>query len=347
MGEGTISFGYGDKELDEHRLSEFLENVTTEAAAAGARERKSRQDFQALLGQDYAPIYDAMDTLYAAAIEAAQWSADTVLANLDLDDEEDRAFADLNIVLRGIASRAMSVFAEVAWLLRGGYGSGASARTRTMHELALTALVMIEYGRPDGSCPDLAARYAAHHDCFLVNSADDLLRGRDHDSDVSASIAQLRDPDLRSQLHERRDRLIRAYGASFGRGMWGWANALFPDAWKVTAAMMSDKASGFGFDGLHFLYGEASVDVHAGSDGWHRTFQTWGDTTVLTSGASSRGLRMPAHMAATFLVTTLATVIPTSIESGDQIIDTGGYFAAALRNLSAEVGRLTESREDT
>lgn len=342
----TFDFGTGDDYLDEQRLKVVLENIADAAATAGARERQSQADFQTLLVRDYGPMYDAMDTLYTAAVEASQWSAKAMIDHLSLEDDEDRAIADWNLVLRGIAARALAVYAEIVWLLRGGFGGGATARLRTMHELTLTALVLMEHGRPGGTCPDLATRFVAHRDAFLITAAADILRGREGDHDVPESVARLRDKDLQSGLQERRNALVEMYGPPFAKGMWGWACALFPEEQRVTTTMMSNKANQFRLTGLQSLYREASIDDHAGSDAWHRTFQTWGDTTVLTAGASSHGIRMPAHFAGVFLQLTLATVIPTRIESDGTVVDLGGYFTSALRQLNSRVDPPTNSAED-
>jgi len=88
---------------------------------------------------------DLMTVLYNGASELLNWARDAVdsAVEVDVDDpEEAENVLAWHECLWGLAGRALKVYIEIAWLLRGGFSNGAMARVRTMYELYVTAYVL-------------------------------------------------------------------------------------------------------------------------------------------------------------------------------------------------------------
>lgn len=65
--------------------------------------------------------------------------------------------------LTGLHARACRVAVEIHHLLAGGFPMGALARCRTLHEIAVTMMILADFGCMDEH-PDLAERFLLHED---------------------------------------------------------------------------------------------------------------------------------------------------------------------------------------
>lgn len=133
-----------------------------------------------------------------AAIGVAQ-SCLRMLERRSIDGVPD----DVRYVISTLGTRAQATCHEISALLRAGFPSGARARWRTLHEVAVVSSVLMLGNR------HTASRFMNHRWVMLA-------RDLDHDTPVSWSSAEGPTPEV------MRKRLIRRYGASYA-GRYGWA----------------------------------------------------------------------------------------------------------------------------
>ena len=330
-------FTFGPPEepsFDPKELDAFFARLDADAKSALEQNLDDRDGFQDRLYRDYGRGLDAMDLLYFSAMEDSSWAKDAV--HEALQDDDDRApFDHYYGVLRGLAARAFSSYAEVTWLLRGGYPQAALTRVRFLHELFVTAGLLAEYGRPDGQHPDLVDRYLEHHEVFTRATADDLI------ATGALDPSEFFDQDVLDTLERRRAELLARYGKSFA-GMWGWAAPLFPGENRISMRMIGGRV----LPELHYYYSMTSAHVHAGSEGWHETIVERGEETTLKSGATNLDLFLPAVLATAFLLDVVRVVVPTRIESEGATVDRGSLFHAALARMSESISEHMSAGED-
>lgn len=326
MSDTSIAFGQpDDSEIDEQRLAGLVEELDSSARNALDRNLDDREGFQDRIFQKYGRGLETMDLFYYSAVEVADWAQNMVYkAQADEDDPED--FDQYYMVVRGLTARALAAYAEVTWLLRGGFPNGALTRVRFMHEIYVTAMVLAEYGSPEGEHPELVDRYLEHRDVFTRATADDLMSTGT--LDPAAYFSQ----DVLDALEQRRSDLLARYGKNFGH-MWGWAAPLFPGAPRISMKMMNSLV----VPESHYFYTMTSAHVHAGSEGWYESFVAREDETVLASGPTNVGLALPAGLATAFLLDVLQVVVPSRIERDGFVEDTGAYFQAALARMSTSI----------
>lgn len=326
MSDTSITFGQpDDSDLDQQRLATFFAELDSSARNALKSNLDNRDWFQDRIFQKYGRGLDAMDLFYYSALEAADWGQDKIYkAQADEDDPE--GFDQYYTVVRGLTARALAAYAEVTWLLRGGFPNGALTRVRFMHELYVTATVLAEHGSPEGEHPELIDRYLEHRDVFTRATADDLM------STGTLDPAEFFNQDVLDALEDRRSDLLARYGKNFGQ-MWGWAAPLFPGSARISMKMMN----GLVLPESHYFYAMTSAHVHAGSEGWHDSFVARENDTVLASGATNLGLALPAGLATAFLLDVLQVVVPSRIERDGSVEDTGAYFQAALARMSRSI----------
>lgn len=334
MGDAAITFGYpDDSQIDPDRLEGFLSRLDASAARALRRHLDDRDEFHDRLYRDYGGGLDGMDLLYFSALETSNWAKD-VLHVPDGEGEEEE-LEHYYAVIHGLTARALSAYAEVTWLLRGGFPQGSLARVRFLHELFVTASVLAEYGHPEGPHPELVQRYLEHRDVFTPATADDLVATGVLDS------TEYFEQDLLDALARRRADLLARYGKPFA-GMWGWAAPLFPGESRVTMRMMGSMVAPEG----HYFYGMSSAHVHAGSEGWHETIVVRDHEAILASGATNVGLALPSALATTFLLGVLQVAVPSRVERGDVVEDLGAYFLVALDRMGELVRDHMERGEE-
>lgn len=323
-----------EPEIDSEQLDAFFARLDADVRSALEQNLDDRDGFQDRLYRDYGRGLDAMDLLYFSAVEASNWAKDAVHEALEHDDDRE-SFDHYYGVLRGLAARALTSYAETTWLLRGGYPQAALTRVRFLHELFVTAQLLAEYGRPDGEHPELVDRYLEHHEVFIRATADDLI------ATGALDPTKFFDQEVLDTLERRRAQLLARYGKSFA-GMWGWAAPLFPGENRISMRMIGSRV----LPELHYFYSMTSAHVHAGSEGWHETIVERGEEQILTSGAKNLGLTLPAELATSFLLQLVGVVVPTRIETEGAAIDTGGFFQAALARMGASISEHMSAGED-
>lgn len=229
-------------------------------------------------------------------------------------------------VLVRLHARACLISGEVLALLRAGFASGAHARWRSLHEVAVVALFIRERDN------DMARRYLRHGAIESLRAADMHVR----------HAARLQEPaPTEDEVHELRlecDKLIAEYGPSY-KGQYGWAACEIGHS--PTFAEIEERVS---LDHLRPYYKLASHPTHAGPKGL--TFDIGvGVDPVMLAGPSNAGLADPGHGTAISLLQVTTAYLCHRPDSGDavnlQILvrlcdAVGDAFIAAHRNLEAE-----------
>lgn len=331
-----LVFGQSDEpELDPERLAKFLATLKAERKGALQNTLDDKDGFQDRLYRDYGAGLDAMDLFYSAAQEAAAWSADQI--EDFQDDQADDDFAQYYDVIKGLTARALAAYAEIAWLLRGGFPRGALTRVRFLQEVCLTTVAIAEHGNPQGDHPELVERYLDHHGVFIRSTADDLLAVQSED------LTETLNQEVLDALEQRRTDLIQRHGRIF-QGMWGWAAPLFPGEKRSISMRMMGTLF---VPEMHYFYSMTSAHTHAGSEGWHDAWTLREHETTLAAGATNVGLALPAALATAFLLTTLQAAVPSHIKSENQTEDKGAYFLAALLQMSETINERLSRGEET
>jgi hypothetical protein len=186
--------------------------------------------------------------------------------------------------LTGLHARACRVALEVGHLLSGGFPLGALARNRTLHELAVTAMILADYGRRDEH-PDLAERFILHE--VVMSYADAVI----FQANCEALGAEpLSDEDI-AAMKKNHDTLIERYGPTYAR-QYGWAVGL--DGPNPTFRDLERFASVSHMRG-HYRW--ASHEVHADAKGWAANRRERGDVRYMMTGPMNFDLAEPAQMA--------------------------------------------------
>lgn len=268
------------------------------------RERSRRHHgFSKRLRKHWGP---ALDLFYVLTVCAEEAGADFYSDRVAGRDYDRRA---LHEALTGLHARACRTALEVHHLLSDGLASGAFARARTMHELAVTALVLQEYSQTDAHA-DLAERFLAHDD--VQNWSD--LQTYQHDA-ATLDVELFTDAEM-TDVKERRDAAVAKFGPSF-TGRNGWAAGL--DGIKQPTFRDLERLAKL--DHLRGYYRWASHEVHSGSKGSRLNLLRRDGQSVKNSGYTNTGLADPGQMALISLhQTTVAVLISADSSPRDLLV---------------------------
>ncbi|NYJ76554.1 DUF5677 domain-containing protein [Allobranchiibius huperziae] len=279
-----------DPVLDE--AAPVLKRTLIRNAPKMLRERRRlHRAFRKQLRKHWGP---ALDLFYVLTVCAEEAGADFYSGRVAGRDSDLRA---LHEALTGLHARACRTALEVHELLSSGLASGALARARTMHELAVTALILQKYSRLDGHA-DLAERFLAHDD--VQNWSD----AQTYQSDAGVlSVEPFTDAEM-ADMKTRHEAAVAKFGQAF-TGRNGWAAGLngmkqptFRDLERI--AKLSH---------LRGYYRWASHEVHSGSKGSRLNVHHRGGRSVKSSGYTNAGLAAPGQMALISLHQTTVAVL--------------------------------------
>lgn len=194
----------------------------------------------------------ALDAYYAVTMGAAEIG---VLAS----NPAGRGTADrVTVALTLLHARACQTSFEVHALLAAGLPGGAYGRYRTLHELAVTAVVMAQYGRQPAYA-DLADRYLNHGHIGHFRQVRERQR-------TGRELGWPPVPDSTvKELRKLHDALIGRYGRDYSQP-YGWAAGLLGK--HANFAGLEAKAD---MTYLRYLYDTGSHLIHAGAHGLRLT----------------------------------------------------------------------------
>jgi hypothetical protein len=179
---------------------------------------------------------------------------------------------------------ACLITSEVLTLLETGYSIGASARWRTLHEVAVYAQFIVKHG------PRTAERYLRH---VHIKDWDDLPAV---DKLITESEGQGFSPVEREMVEKLKAQLLQLYGEEF-KGRLGWAKEACP---KKGGLSFNDIAEDVGLDLLDSFYRTASHAIHPT---WKGIVDNNGllsdlEGEALLAGPSELGIWTPAMLTA-------------------------------------------------
>ncbi len=240
-----------------------------------------RDGFERRLRDIWGPGLDALEAVMVAAYEAGE----------QVFSKERRVGADdpqLEALLR-LHARACLVTSEILNLLRTGHASGALARWRTLHELAVVALFIKDHDR------ETAERYLVHADVLRASRLDPYQKHAERLGDVRLTPAE------EQAVRDRRAEILRGVDDPAGfKSPWGWAGPTL----GIRKPNFPNVLEAVDLDHWRPWVDLANYPIHAGSAGL--TFDLGNDAPMLLAGPSNAGLGAPGHNAAISLQ--LATV---------------------------------------
>lgn len=207
------------------------------------------------------------------------------------------AIADQDYVFEALVrihARACLIASEIRALMVSGHASGALARWRSLHELAVIAYFIREHGN------DVAERYMLHEVVQTAKQAEKY--ERHHETLKNEPL----DPRELKRIRENRDELIGRFGPGYARD-YGWAAGVMPGNptferieevvglahWRPYVALASHSVHA-NFKGMAFDLGVS------GSDGY---------ATVALAGPSNAGLADPGQSAVMALMNCTVALI--------------------------------------
>lgn len=200
--------------------------------------------------------------------------------------EEDlgRERLDLQSALAGTWARSVRTGVEVDVLLRAGLPRGAAARARTMHELAVTAFVMSEYGVLDEHV-GLGSRYVAYGAVKVWRDAEEYQKHA-----LRLGTEPLTDDEM-TRYRREYDEAVSAYPRLDRPN--GWA-AQLPGYRRGSFEELEQLA---GLDHFRPYYSWFSHEVHSNVKGDRLNMVTSPDGRAYHLGPRMDGLADPAHAA--------------------------------------------------
>jgi hypothetical protein len=187
--------------------------------------------------------------------------------------------------------RACQVTDEILCLLENGFADGAMARWRTLHEIAVVAAVILQYG------DEIAERYIDHQAVESKRSMDKYVACAPQLSYKPLSAS------AQAKIRKAHDNAIAKYGKNF-QSDYGWA-AFHLKKERPTFARL-EEAAGRAEMRAHYQMG--NDNVHAGIKSMYVRLGLLGDYDGLLSGRSNAGLTEPGQNAAHTL-TQLAVLV--------------------------------------
>ena len=225
-------------------VEKWLKNFRCHAPTATEEFRQTRARFEEDLSKYWHEPLDLLELFIQAVTEAQigfiRSFHDDAVASKD----------EVHNALTRLLGRGCLVARAILALLRGGYADDAHARWRSLHELAVTAIVISDNGQ------ELAERYMLHAAIERHKLASDLQKFQ---SFIGVNTIP---PEEFEKNQLERDNLVKRFGKSFGRDF-GWAACLFGGK----APTMRDIERSVGFDHLRVLYRLSSHNVHANAQG--------------------------------------------------------------------------------
>ena len=187
--------------------------------------------------------------------------------------------------------RACQVTDEILCLLENGFADGAMARWRTLHEIAVVAAVILQYG------DEITERYIDHQAVESKRSMDKYI----------ACSPQLgykpMTPRMQAKITKAHEKVITKYGKNF-HSDYGWA-AYHLKKERPNFTHLEEAA---GRTEMRAHYQMGNDNVHAGIKSMYVRLGLIGDYEGLLAGRSNAGLTEPGQNAAHTL-TQLAVLV--------------------------------------
>jgi hypothetical protein len=217
-------------------------------------------------------------------------------------------------VVTRLHGRAVQVAREVQALLRNGFADGALSRWRTMHELTVVTMFILDRGVA------VAERYLAHVD------ADSIKAARQYEMFASALNHRPISARDKRRLERLESELESKYGKPF-LSEYGWA----AESLKVKKPTFTDIEAAVNLDHLRPYSRLASGAVHAGSKSMFFRLGTLGEQDLILTGASNAGLDEGGRLAALSLAQITSALLMLHANTDSAV------WSRVLMSLSSKV----------
>ena len=188
-----------DKDLDKY-LPRVTEKLIRTAPRMLRRHRRHQRAFERRLRKQWG---EALDLYYAVGVAAEEAGATFDSTHRPTAVEhQDFVFE----ALTGLHARACRTAFEVHRLLSSGFPKGALSRCRTLHQLAVTSIIIAEHGR-EAAYSDIAERFLLHE--VVMGYKDALVY---QENCKTLGYEPFSDADM-AEMKRGHDALIQRYGA--------------------------------------------------------------------------------------------------------------------------------------
>jgi hypothetical protein len=263
-----------------------FDSVQASLSATVAANRQGRHDFEATVERVWGKSLELLEAFHGICTEVGDSNNRRYRDRaFDSDDYSWQAIIRLH-------ARSCLVMSEVLALLRSGHASGAHARWRTLHEVAVVASFLRAHD------DEVALRYLAHDGIQAYKSA---LTHRVYAERLGQE--PLTDDEFAEAKRER-DELVAKYGVSFKHD-YGWAALVVPGEGRTFAEV--EQAADF--DHMRPYYKMASHAIHPNARGLFFDLGLGDDENLMLAGPSTRGLADPAMGASLSLYQTTIALL--------------------------------------
>ncbi len=301
-------------------VPKLIPSVATQISKSTLRDLKSRwADEHALQNADLAGFRERLEERWGKPLRqlrmlltmSREWCEWTHNREKSLSKHPKKALREILIRL---LVRACQVTDEIVCLLENGFADGAMARWRTLHEIAVVAAVISQYGE------DIAERYVAHQAVESKRAMDKYL--------VCCKQLGYKTLSARAQakIVEAYDRAVAKYGKTF-KSDYGWAASHL----KKEKPTFADLEAAAGRAEMRSHYQMGNDNVHAGIKSMFVRLGLLDNYNGLLAGRSNAGLTEPGQNTAHTL-TQLAAIVCISEPSFDDCV-----IADMLRMLRDEI----------
>ena len=289
--------------------SDLRNSWKTQAAEILKEQQEVRSSFESSLREIWGQGFDLLEMLCGVCLDAGsnfnkQFRPEASVTN-------DFVFE----ALTRLHARGCQIGFEILALLKSGFADGAMARWRTLHEIAVTSMLISNQGQ------QIAERYLDH---VLVTDYDDALHYQKHYNTLGFDPIL---PTDYAQMKADRDAVCQKYGPGFERDN-GWAACVF-NGRSPTFAQIEEYVN---LQHLRPFYKLANNNIHAGSKGaLMRLGEPLSGEDVLVAGPSLFGLADPGKNTAVSLQQITVTLLLTKSGISHLIL------SDAIENLVVEV----------
>ena len=269
----------------------ILKTLRRRWAAEAGRQRADMEPFTQRLAQRWKRPVARLSMLLTIARELGE----SVNNEVRTPEFADRRHT-VNVLTR-LHARACQIALEIITLLRGGFADGAIARWRTLHEIAVTAFFVAQYGE------SVAERYIAYRVVESFRASVEYEKHRDRLGYEPLAPDKLRHTASAFAAAEAR------FGKNFTKP-YGWA----AEALKMKDPKFVHIEEAVRIDHLRPFYKLATQNVHANPNAAFFRLGLIGESPTLLAGASNLGLSDPGQITArslTQVTTTIGNLNPT------------------------------------
>lgn len=174
--------GKFDEDLFQIRLEELIKLSREDCEADSIRSyretaievlpdmREAAQEFEKRSFERWKPAFDHLEMMWEIAQELGKSNAN------EFDQDTDENTQAVMAALSNIFPKALLVTNEIICLLKGGFPDGALARWRSLHELTVTAMYILQEGREPAIGYMLSFHFAARRAALQMNEHAELAR---------------------------------------------------------------------------------------------------------------------------------------------------------------------------